>query len=143
LTVDVRPAAEIDAVDPYGAVVIGSGVYMNRWKGEAIEFLKRFERQLTSRPTWLFSSGPTGGTPEADAKVAEILVAQPPAPPEARKRAQRIGARGHMTFGGRVGPGMGGIFERWVPKGDWRDFEAIARWARTVARDLRVEAARA
>jgi hypothetical protein len=41
--------------------------------------------------------------------------------------------RGYRTFGGRVGPEMGGVFERWVPKGDWRDFEAIRGWASHIA----------
>ena len=30
---------------------------------------------------------------------------------------------------------MGGIFARWVPRGDWRDFSAIRRWARGIFRE--------
>jgi menaquinone-dependent protoporphyrinogen oxidase len=133
LTADVRPARDIRDVSAYGRVVVGSAVYMNKWQGDAIDFLKRFEADLATRPTWLFSSGPTGGTPEAEPKVAEILAAQPDPPGEVATRAARIGVRGHVTFGGRTGDEMTGLLERWLPRGDWRDFDAIRAWARSVA----------
>jgi menaquinone-dependent protoporphyrinogen oxidase len=106
---------------------------MLRWQGSAIDFLRRFERQLRERPTWLFGSGPTGGSPTDDAEVAAILEHQPDPPDSVAKLAKRIDARGYQTFGGRVGPDMGGIFERWVPKGDWRDFDVVRDWAERVA----------
>jgi menaquinone-dependent protoporphyrinogen oxidase len=130
---DVRPAKEVRSIDDYGLVVVGSAVYMFRWQGDAIDFLKRFHRQLESRPTWLFSSGPTGGTPEADAKVDEILRQQPPPPDNVAKLGARIGIRGHRTFGGRAGPEMGGIFARFMPKGDWRDLDAVRDWGHEIA----------
>lgn len=131
--VDVRAAREVTDITRYNIVVLGSGVYMNRWHGEAIDFAKRFANDLRLRPTWFFSSGPTGGTPKADAALAAALEAQGPPPGQARKWAERIGIRGHATFGGKVGEGLGGIFERWVPKGDSRDFRAISRWANRIA----------
>jgi menaquinone-dependent protoporphyrinogen oxidase len=146
LEVDVRPAREVSDVEPYDVVVLGSGVYMNRWLGDAIDFARRFERQLRGRPIWFFSSGPTGGTPDSDAKVAELLRAQPEPPGNARGWASRLAIRGHATFGGRVdggAAGMAGIFERWVPKGDWRDRAAIEAWARDVARDCALPFVRA
>ena len=54
--------------------------------------------------------------------------------------AERIGARGHATFPGRIEEGVSGIFSRWVPKGDWRDFDAIRDWADAIAADLEVGA---
>lgn len=133
ITTEVAPAQSIRSIDDYGVVIVGSAVYMFKWQGEAVDFLKRFERQLGKRQVWLFGSGPTGGTPEDDAKVAEMLADQPPPPGDVAKLAERVQARGYQTFGGRVGPGMGGIFERWVPKGDWRDFDAIREWAGHIA----------
>lgn len=130
---DVGAAGDIRAIDDYGLVVAGSAIYMFHWQGEAVDFLKRFERQLSDRPTWLFGSGPTGGTPKDDAKVVEILADQPPPPGNVAKLAERVGARDYRTFGGRVVPEMGGIFERWVPRGDWRDFDAVRTWANGIA----------
>ncbi len=138
LAADVRPAADVRALDEYSAVIVGSVVQMNHWQGDALDFLKRFERQLAARPTWLFSSGPTGGSKDADALVARALASPEavPAPKDVEKWEARIGARGHVTFPGKVGPGVGGIFEKWVPKGDWRDFDAIKAWARTIGTAL-------
>jgi menaquinone-dependent protoporphyrinogen oxidase len=132
--VDLRPARQVSDVQTYDTVILGSGVYMDRWHGEALDFAKRFERDLRSRPTWFFSSGPTGGTPEAEAKLLKVLEAQGPPPGQAAKWAQRIGIRGHAIFGGEVKPGLGGIFERWIPKGDWRNFKVISDWAASVAK---------
>lgn len=133
IVADVIPAREVRRLDDYGVVILGSAVYMFHWQGDATAFLKRFERDLPTRPTWLFSTGPIGGNPNADAKVAAILTAQPPPPGEIVKRAERIGARGHMTFGGRAGPEMTGFMERHMPRGDWRDLDAVRAWAHTIA----------
>ena len=130
---DVMPAKEVRRIDDYGLVVVGSAVYMFRWQGDAVDFLKRFRRELETRSTWLFSSGPTGGDAEADAKMADILVTQPPPPGNAAKLAERIGVRGHRTFAGATADTMTGFFERWIPKGDWRDFDAIRDWANEIA----------
>jgi menaquinone-dependent protoporphyrinogen oxidase len=133
--IDVVPAREVDHPDAYDAVVLGSGVYVGRWQGDAMNVLKRHERTLASRPTWLFSSGPTGGTEAAEAIVRRVQADPTGEPPvkEVAKRAERIGARGHATFGGWITPEMGGIFARWMPRGDWRDFAVIERWAAGIA----------
>ena len=39
--------------------------------------------------------------------------------PEASKCLDRLGARGHVTFPGRIGDDMTGPLERWMPRGDW------------------------
>jgi hypothetical protein len=31
---------------------------------------------------------------------------------------------------------MTGLLERWLPRGDWRDFDAIRAWARSVAEEM-------
>jgi menaquinone-dependent protoporphyrinogen oxidase len=133
----VRPSELVDDVKDFDVVILGSAVYMDRWQSEALDFARRFESDLRDRPTWFFSSGPTGGTPKAEAKVAELLDAHGPPPGQAGKLAAWIGVRGHATFGGRIDEGMTGLFERWVPRGDWRDFHAVATWAQMVADEAR------
>lgn len=135
---DVRPVDDVNDLGPYDTVVVGSAVYHGRWRREALDFLGRFERDLETRRTWLFSSGPTGGTPESDAKVGAALAreAPPPAPADVRRTAERIRALGHETFGGRIGDGMTGFLERWMPRGDWRDFGQVRAWARMIRRQI-------
>jgi menaquinone-dependent protoporphyrinogen oxidase len=130
---DVRPAREVRSIDEYDLVIVGSALYMFRWMGDAVDFLKRFEHQLSIGPTWLFSSGPTGGSADADAKLAEVIAAQPAPPKNVAQLAERIGIRGHRTFGGRATEDMGGLFERWLPKGDWRDLASVRAWADEIA----------
>jgi menaquinone-dependent protoporphyrinogen oxidase len=126
LRAELRRAEEVADIGPYDAVVLGSAVYMGKWQAPAREFLKRFERELRVRPTWLFSSGPTGGSPDADAKVAasQRLPEAVPAPGEIAKRAPRIG------------DDMTGMLERWMPRGDWRDFDQVKTWGRKIAIEL-------
>jgi menaquinone-dependent protoporphyrinogen oxidase len=130
---DVVPAKDVRRLDDYGLVVLGSAVYLYRWQGDAVDFLKRFRRPLEARPTWLFSSGPTGGDAEAEAKLTEVLAAQPPPPGNVASLAERIGVRDHRTFGGRAGDEMKGLIERWIPRGDWRDLDDIRAWANGIA----------
>lgn len=130
---DVRAAEDVERIAPYDIVVVGGGLYVGRWHGDAVAFLRRFEDDLIDRPTWLFSSGPTGGTEKAEAEMARILAEQPGPPGNVVKIAKRIGIRGHRTFGGAATEGMGGFFSRWIPKGDWRDFEAVRGWATEIA----------
>jgi menaquinone-dependent protoporphyrinogen oxidase len=141
LAVDVRPAGEVDRIDDYDAVVVGGGLYVGRWHGDAVGFLRRFEDALIDRPTWLFSSGPTGGSPKAEVEMRDVLARQPGPPGNVAKIARRIHPRDHRTFGGRAGSEMGGIFARWIPKGDWRDFDAIRTWAAAIANDVAVPTA--
>jgi menaquinone-dependent protoporphyrinogen oxidase len=128
--VDVLDAGEVRDIGPYDEVVIGSAVYMGKWQRDAVQFLERHERALARVPTWLFSSGPIGGTADADAKLAAVgaVSTNTPANPEVARLARRIGALGHATFPGRVGEEMNGLLERWLPRGDWRDLDAVRAW---------------
>lgn len=142
LVADVQPAHYVQSLEGYDAVVVGSVVQMFHWQRDAVALLKRFEPELRGRPTWLFSSGPTGGSEKADLEVARAKASPEefPAPKDIERYAVRIGARGHVTFPGKVGTGVGGVFARWVPTGDWRDFSAIMAWAREIAASLTAEA---
>lgn len=54
------PADRVSDVSPYKAVVLGSAVYIGRWRKQAAKFLKTNEKVLAEQLVWLFSSGPTG-----------------------------------------------------------------------------------
>ncbi len=60
LRTDVLPVEDVNDLAPYEAVVLGSAVYIGRWRKEAARFLKANEKILTKQLVWLFSSGPTG-----------------------------------------------------------------------------------
>jgi menaquinone-dependent protoporphyrinogen oxidase len=131
LTVDLTPPSQVTAVEPYDAVVLGSGVYAGRWVEEARTFVDRHAESLATRPVWLFSSGPLGDPP----KPAEDAV-------DAAPIGERLGARGHRTFAGRLDRSELGFMERTItnvvraPDGDFRDWEAIRAWAGEIAAEL-------
>ena len=87
---DVRPADHRIHVSDYDAVIIGGALYTGRWHRHARRFVKRYADVLSGRPVWLFSSGPL----DDSASATEI-----PPVPQVRQAMDRIGARGHVTFG--------------------------------------------
>lgn len=132
----VAPVEAISNVSEYDAVVLGSGIYAGRWLRSAREFAVAHEDALAERRTWLFSSGPIGAVGSARGLDEPDPVA------DARKLAERIGARGVRTFGGRLELDQLSRAERVVarivrsPEGDFRDWEAIRAWAGQIAKDL-------
>jgi menaquinone-dependent protoporphyrinogen oxidase len=123
-----RPLDEVDRLDGYDVVVLGSAVYLGRWRAEARAFGRRLERELAARPVWLFSSGPL------DRSLGE----EDHRPPrDAARLMARIGARGHAWFGGVLSPEADGILEwliiRTGRSGDLRDFDAVRGWVAGIA----------
>jgi menaquinone-dependent protoporphyrinogen oxidase len=128
-------AAIANAGDPagYDAVVLGSAVYMGRWLDAATKFVESRGTALSARPTWLFSSGPIGDPPR-------------PNEPEAVDVADLVSktqAKGHKLFAGKLDKGELGFGERAVmlafraAEGDYRDWEQVEAWARSIAGELR------
>jgi menaquinone-dependent protoporphyrinogen oxidase len=126
---DVRPVAEVSHLDRYDAVVIGVALYTGHWHRQARRFVRRHTGALRERPVWLFSSGPLNGS----------AVEGIPPVPQVEELARRIGARGHVTFGGRLPADAKGFPASAMAKthtGDWRDPERIRGWAADVAMEL-------
>jgi len=137
LEVDCLAVTAVDDLTRYDAVVIGGALYGRRWVASARRFVIRHQRALRAVPVWMFSSGPLdasasrGGVPQAPGVAA---------------LAARIGARGHMTFGGRLAPDASGFIAHAMAKqhaGDWRDWTHIDDWAAHVAAAIAKEAPRA
>ncbi|MFI1561817.1 flavodoxin domain-containing protein [Streptomyces sp. NPDC020490] len=131
LTADTAPASAVTDVTPYDAVVVGGALYAGRWHKDARRLLRRHGRKLAGRPLWLFSSGPL------DATASERDI--PPVTGVLRAM-DRLDAREHVTFGGRLEEGAEGRIARMILRsgkgGDFRDFPAIEAWAARVADTL-------
>jgi menaquinone-dependent protoporphyrinogen oxidase len=130
-TVACNRAEDVSDLAAYDAAVLGSAVYMGRWRRAARRLLQRASKELVARPIWLFSSGPCG---QADPSWA--------APPGLERRARRLGARGHVVFGGRVPPEPSNFIERAVTQkappelSDLRNWDVIRGWASEIASEL-------
>jgi menaquinone-dependent protoporphyrinogen oxidase len=127
--VSVESADNVRDVRGYDTVVLGSAVYGGRWRGEAVRFLRRHADVLKDKRVWLFHSGPCGRE-----NAGELV--DPPR--NVARLAERIGTVPPMTFGGRLEPqtAKGFLAKRMAVgrlAGDYRDWDAIRRWARMIA----------
>ncbi|MBJ7470043.1 MAG: flavodoxin [Solirubrobacteraceae bacterium] len=135
LTADVVDAKEVRHLEA-DAVVIGSAVYMGRWRREAKHVLSRQAETLRAIPFWIFSTGPVGD-PEAETEDAERWLE----PAHIVDLATELGVRGHVVFGGSLTDAQGSM-QRMMAKNmpeefrDRRDWDEIRAWARGVATEL-------
>lgn len=120
------------------AVILGSAVYAGRWLRPARRFLKAEADRLRNVPFWLFSSGPFGE--QAAHPSEEDLRWQEPQ--KVMSRAEELGVRGHVVFGGRLPVDPHGFIESAMVRNtpddsrDARDWTQIRAWASAVAREL-------
>lgn len=127
---DVRPADQRIHVGDYDAVIVGGALYNGRWHRHTRRFVKRYADTLRGRPAWLFSSGPL----DESAATSQI-----PPVAQVQQAIERVAARGHVTFGGRLLPDATGFPARAMAKnkaGEWRDPARVRQWATAVAGDL-------
>ncbi|ULP42641.2 flavodoxin domain-containing protein [Mycobacterium lentiflavum] len=126
----VSPAKNVYDLIGVDAVIVAGALYANRWHRDARRFVRRNAAALRELPVWLVSSGPL----DASAEDNDI-------PPTAQvaKLARRVGARGHVTFGGRLEPDAKGFPASAMAKkkaGDWRSPAHVRRWVASVVGEL-------
>lgn len=130
-TVELHPARQVKQLNQYEAVVVGGALYAFRWHRDAKRIVRRHVGELRKSPTYFFSSGPLDDSATkkdiAPVKGVQALM-------------DRVGARGHATFGGRLSPDAKGFPASAMAKksaGDWRDAGHVREWVRAIASDLR------
>jgi menaquinone-dependent protoporphyrinogen oxidase len=129
--VEQRAPEDVESVDGYEAVVLGSAVYLAHWMASARDFADRFSEDLAGVPVWLFSSG-----------LATQPAASANSPHELMALYKQIGARGHRAFRGRLDRALLTFAERAAiagaraREGDHRDMGAVRAWAAGVGDDF-------
>lgn len=134
LRVCLKPVEDVESLEQFDAVVLGSAVYMKRWRGDARHFLKKHRKGLRQLSFWVFSSGPVGDPAEDKPEWTE--------PPKLAEKIEALGGREHVVFGGCVPAEPQGMVERAMVAGtpreyrDRRDWNEIRAWAKQVAAAL-------
>ncbi len=138
-SVTVVAPGDCDGIDAdVDAVVIGSGVYYGKWLKSAQRFVEAHAAALTSRPVWLFSSGPLGEDTDAEIECANAGIE----PDVVAHLIHVTGARAHHVFSGRLDRDDLGPIEKLVaagvhaPEGDFRDWEDVRNWADAIASEV-------
>lgn len=136
LEADVLQADRVGDLSAYDAVVVGSAVYIGRWRKEAVKFVTDNEQTLTAKPVWIFSSGPTGeGDPVEQVQGWRL-------PGSLEPIVDHIQPRDIAVFHGAADENKMGWLDKWLlrrvkaPTGDFRDWDAIAAWAADIASAL-------
>lgn len=134
LGVCLERAEDVESLDPYDAVVLGSAVYMKRWRGDARHFLKKHRKAIRQKPFWVFSSGPIGDPAKDNPEWNE--------PPRIAEKVEELGGREHVVFGGRLPAEPQGFMEKAMVEGtppefrDRRDWTQIRAWSHGIAKQL-------
>jgi len=156
LNVRLRDAATRPDPAGFDAYVVGSGIYLGSWLQDGMRFLEQHAATLTGKPVWLFSSGPLPGSSKNTDETDPLATALGPMDGPGSGGHKKIAAlsevihpREHRVFLGaynpeeppksmperflRLMPGSKSI----LPPGDFREWDAIEAWARTIAAELR------
>ena len=134
--IDARVAApeEVASLDGYDAAVLGSAVYAGHWMKGMQGMVQRLSAELSRLPVWLFSSGPIGDPPKPEEDPVDVA-----------SIVEAIGARGHVTFAGRLDRKKLNFGERAIvtafkaPDGDFRDWDEVKGWAIGIAYELKTK----
>lgn len=129
--VDVADIKSVNTLSTYDAVVIGAPLYMGRMDGTFGQFVGRYRDELSKRPLAVFAVGLTPFSKDP-AKIQEVekllLTAITPLQPVSL-----------AVFAGSLDPAKLSFIQRKMsemvksPVGDFRDWEAIGKWARELA----------
>ena len=146
IDVNVLDVNQVSEPRAYDAFVIGSALYIGHWMKEAKQFVSRNHDILSTRPVWLFSSGPTGKE-RKNAKGKDLLDPKVSGPLELDKIENGLQVRDHRIFFGAFDPRDLGFFSRQffkssairnaTPIGDFRDWKEIESWSNNIASALK------
>lgn len=137
LEVEVLPVQQVKELDAYRAVVLGSAVRMGKPLEEAIEFARKHSDEMAQKPVAYFISGATMKRDTPDNRLEAARHAAP------LQKAHEAGSLG--LFAGKVDYTKIPPFWRllgqldqsgFMAEGDFRDWEAIDAWARSLATEL-------
>jgi menaquinone-dependent protoporphyrinogen oxidase len=139
LEVDILSADRAGDPTRYDALIIGSAVYIGQWRKEAANYLKNNEARISGKPLWLFSTGPTGeGDPVELMKGWRY-------PKKLEPVINRLKPRDIAVFGGVAKESdLNFLFKFMLnrvkaPLGDFRNWDAITDWAKSIAAELKSE----
>ena len=124
--VDLRRAADVDDLTPYGGVVLGGSLYVGRWHEDARRFLSRYREELSAIPLAVFALGPKTAEQKDLADARTQL-------DKALSKTPELEPRSVAVFGGVIDPSKLRFPLNRLPASDARDWDAIDAWVDELA----------
>lgn len=141
--VDLLVLSEVDSVQEYDTLVLGSAVHNGQWLPGAVDAITRLGTTPSGRATWAYSVCSVGATSSIlSPRVARYLRRAMPEPDAVQKLRTLAEVRDHRFFAGSIAPGDWPGFGRVVFRlmggryGDARDWRDIDAWAEGIGRDI-------
>lgn len=136
IDVDVSEVNKVAGLRKYDAIVLGSAVYIGKWRKDAVRFVNVFEKELNEKKVWIFSTGPTGkGDPS-------VLLEGWNMPKNLEPLVKLIAPEDITIFHGSLDiDKLNGVHRFMIKKvkapiGDFRVWEDIRAWAEKIAHEL-------
>ncbi len=103
MLVDLNPIDELDAIEGYDAVVLGSAIHNRAWLPQAAAFVQAHRGELAVRPVWLFSVSSVGDTNSFfGPQVGQLMRRMRKESKEIAGFRTALRARDHRNFTGAV-----------------------------------------
>jgi menaquinone-dependent protoporphyrinogen oxidase len=124
--VELRRAADVDDLTPYGGVVLGGSLYVGRWHKDSRHFLSRHRQKLSALPLAIFAIGPKTADQKDIADARGQL-------DRALGKTPELVPRSVAVFAGVIDPSKLRFPLSRLPASDARDWDAIRAWADELA----------
>ncbi len=135
-SVDVIEMKTVTTLAGYDAVVIGAPLYMGSVMGDMGKFTGRYCSELAKLPVAAFAVGVAPKDPKPGARPAAMGALT--------KACGQVAPVASVLFSGKLDPAKVNFVMRKfmemakIPSGDFRDWDAIATWARGLPAVLKV-----
>ncbi len=137
LKTEALPVNRVVNTKPYQAVVLGTALYIGRWRKDAVKFMQKHEEALAEQPVWIFASGPTGTEPITNTSEGWHISKK------LQETLEHIAPIELKLFHGDIDLDKITSLEKWLidrvkaPVGDFRQWEAIKAWAKDIAGQIK------
>jgi menaquinone-dependent protoporphyrinogen oxidase len=135
VSAELKPAAEVRDLSGYGAVVLGSPLYIGKMRKDASAFLETHQSALQAIPVAVFALGPVSATDErreAAEQLDGVLEKLPWLKPVSKTVFVGKYDPDHLRGLDKLIPKMKATPLYGVPMRDDRDWAAIKAWALTL-----------
>lgn len=122
---DVHPITETIDLKPYTAAILGSAIYRGVWPDEIVNFVRQHHDALSQIPVGLFTVGLMMRKPSEDARYKAQAAMAP-----VRSLIKEVDVASFAGCCRNLPQPWKLMFRLLGAGGDYRDWDAIKRWAR-------------